>query len=83
MRQGNAIPRGPTTPEEGPRGTSWSSLNSRRSLGDFGVHRRHNSKGEQRLPPVDGNLFEVSDDVVGQLDDRQSVRSAMSMEQLQ
>ncbi len=83
MRQGITIPRGPTTPEEGPRGTSWSSLNSRRSFGDFGVHRRHNSKGEQRLPPVDGNLFEVSDDVVGQLDDRQSVRSAMSMEQLQ
>ena len=88
MRQGITIPRGPTTPEEGPRGTSWSSLNSRRSFGDFNVHRRHNSKGEQRLPPVDGDLTDESDDVVGHLDDRQSVRSVrsvrstMSIEQL-
>ena len=88
MRQGMPIPRGPTTPEEGPRGMSWNSLNSRRSLGDFGVHRRHNSKGEQRLTPVDGDLSDASDDVVGHLDDRQSLRSArsvrstMSIEQL-
>jgi hypothetical protein len=89
VRQGMPIPRGPTTPEEGPRGVSWgSSLNSRRSLGDFSVHRRHNSKGEQRLPPVNGDLSDASDDIVGQLDDRQSlrstrsVRSTMSIEQL-
>src|SRR6266851_5480216 len=80
MRQGIAIPRGPTTPEEGPRGTSWgSSLHSRRSYGDFNVHRRHNSKGEARLPPVDGDLSDASDDVVGQLDDRHSVRSMRSV----
>src|SRR6266851_1055448 len=80
MRQGIAIPRGPTTPEEGPRGTSWgSSLHSRRSYGDFNVHRRHNSKGETRLPPVDGDLSDASDDVVGQLDDRHSVRSMRSV----
>jgi hypothetical protein len=88
IRQGMPIPRGPPTPEEGPRGISWSSLNSRRSLGDFGVHRRQNGKGEQRLPPVNGDLSDASDDVVGQLDDRQSlrsmrsVRSVMSIEQL-
>ena len=86
--QGMSIPRGPPTPEEGPRGVSWSSLNSRRPLGDFSVHRRHNSKGEQRFPPVDGDISDGSDDVVGQLNERQSVRSvrgvpgAMSIEQL-
>ncbi|KAN0111810.1 hypothetical protein V8E52_008190 [Russula decolorans] len=79
MRQGMPIPRGPPTPEEGPRGISWGSLNSRRSLGDFSVHRRHNSKGEQRLPPVDGDISDASDDVVGQLDGRQSVRSMRSV----
>ncbi|KAF8500277.1 hypothetical protein F5888DRAFT_1370557 [Russula emetica] len=88
MRQGTAIPRGPPTPEEEPRGISSGSLNSRRSLGDFSVHQRHNSKGEQRLPPVDGDLSDASDGVVGPLDDRQSVRSTrsvrstMSIEQL-
>ena len=88
IRQGMPIPRGPPTPEEGPRGVSWSSLNSRRSVGDFSIHRRHNSKGEQRLPPVNGDTSDGSDDVVGQLDDRQSlrsvrsVRSAMSIEQI-
>ena len=76
MRQGMPIPRGPPTPEEGPRRISWGSLNSRRPLS---VHRRHNSKGEQRLPPVNGDLSDASDDVVGQLDDRQSVRSTRSM----
>jgi hypothetical protein len=87
MRQGIAIPRGPTTPEEGPRGTSWSSLNSRR-FGDFNVDRRHNSIGEQRFPPVNGDLADESDDVVDGLDERQnvrstrSIRSAMSIEQL-
>ena len=79
MRQGMAIPRGPTTPEEGPRGASWSSLHSRRSYGDFNVHRRHNSKGDPRLPPVDGDISDASDDVVGQLDDRQSLRSVRSV----
>jgi hypothetical protein len=69
IRQGMPVPRGPPTPEKGPRGISWSSLNSRRSLGDF-VHRRQNSKGEQRLPPVDGDLSDASDDVVGHLDNR-------------
>ena len=77
-RQGIAIPRGPTTPEEGPRGASWSSLHSRRSYGDFNVHRRHNSKGD-RLPPVDGDISDASDDVVGELDDRQSIRSMRSL----
>jgi hypothetical protein len=79
-----AIPRGPTAPEEGPRGISWGFLYSRRPLGDFSIHRRHNSKGEQRLPPVDGDLSDASDDVVGHLDDRlgQSVCSAMNIEQL-
>jgi hypothetical protein len=82
MRQGLAIPRGPTTPEEGLRGTSWDSLNSRRPFGDS------NSRDEQRLTPVEGDLSDVSDDVVGHLDDRQSVRSirsarsTMSVEQL-
>jgi hypothetical protein len=86
IRQGTPIPRGPPTPEEGPRGISWSSLNSRRPLGDFSVHRRQNSKGEQRLPPVDGDLSDATEDSV--LDDRQSirsmrgVRSVMSIEQL-
>ena len=81
MKQGIAIPRGPTTPEDGPRGMSWGSgsLNSRRSFGDFNVHRRHNSKGDSRLPPVDGDLSDASDDVLGQLDDRQSMHSIRSL----
>jgi len=78
-RQGIVIPRGPMTPEEGPRGASWSSLHSRRSYGDVNVHRRHNSKGDPRLPPVDGDISDASDDVVSQLDDRQSVRSMRSV----
>jgi len=79
MRQGIAIPRGPTTSEEGPRGASWSSLLSRRSYGDVNVHRRHNSQGDSRLSPVDGGLSDASDDVVGQLDDQQSVHITRRM----
>jgi hypothetical protein len=82
MRQGIAIPRGPTTPDEGPRGTSWGSLNSRRAFGDFNI------KDEQRLPPIEGDLSDVSDDGFGHPDGRQNVRStrnvlsAMNIEQL-
>ena len=75
--QGIAIPRGPTTPEEGLRGTLWSSLHS---FGDFNAYQRHNSKGDSRLPPVDGDLFDTSYGIVGQLDDRQHVRSMWSVE---
>src|SRR5713226_3119402 len=79
MRQGIAIPRGPTTPEEGPRGTSWGSLNSRRAFGDFNI------KDKQRLPPIEGDLSDVSDDG---WPNRQNVRSTrnilstMNIEQL-
>ena len=75
-RQGIAIPRRPTTSEEGPRGASCSSLHSFRSYGDFDVRQRHNSGGIPRLPLVDGDL---SDDV-SQLDDRQSVHNVRNME---
>ncbi len=73
IRQGVAIPRGPTTPEEGSLGTSRSSS------GDFRIHQRHNSKGEQRLSPVVEDLSDVSDDVVGHLDDWQSIRNTSSV----
>jgi len=69
---------GSERPSKQSRGISWGSPNSRSSLGDFSVHRRHNSKGEQRLPPVDEDLSDASDGVVGPLDDRQSVRSTTS-----
>src|SRR5258708_37391021 len=72
MRPGNAIPRGPNTPEERPRGTTWGSLNSHRPFSGF------NSRDKQRLTPVEGDLSDVSGDVAGHLDDRQSVRSVRS-----
>ena len=83
-RQGIPIPRGPTTPEEGPRGASWGSLNSRRSYGDINVYRRHdnNSGGDPRLSPVDGGLSDASGDVVDQLDDQQSVHVTRNMQSM-
>ncbi|KAI0246176.1 hypothetical protein BJV78DRAFT_1158072 [Lactifluus subvellereus] len=81
MRPGIAIPRGLTTSDEGPRGGSWdSSPLSPRFLNGFNAHRRHNSKGESRLPPVDDDYSDDSDDVVGRLDDRQSMHSARSLQ---
>jgi hypothetical protein len=78
VRQGIAIPRGHASPDDG-RIASWgSSLHSRRSLTDFSVHRRHNSKGDSRLPTVDGEYSDESE-VVGPLDDRQSMHSFRSM----
>ena len=81
-RQGIPIPRGPTIPEEGLRGASWSPFHSRRSYGDVNVHRRHdnNSEGDPRLSPVDGGLSDASGDVVGQLDDQQSVHVSRNMQ---
>ena len=82
VRQGIAIPRGPTSPDEGPSAAaSWSlSLHSRRPLGDFNAHRRHDSKGDLRQPPVDGDYSDASDYVVGQLDELYSVYSARQAE---
>ena len=70
---------GRTTPEDGPQGTSWCSLNSHRSSGEFNVHRRHNNKGGLRLPLVEGDISDLSDDVVSHFDDEQSVRSMQSL----
>jgi len=84
MRQGIAIPHGPTTPKEGPWGTSWGSgsHSSHCSFGDFNVHRWHNRKGDSRLLPFDSNLSDPSVDVLGQLDDRQSTTSMHSVRSL-
>ncbi len=56
MRQGISIPRGPNTPEEGPRGTPSGCLNLHRALGNF------NSGDERQSTPVEGDLSDVSDD---------------------
>ncbi|KAI0252879.1 hypothetical protein BJV78DRAFT_251504 [Lactifluus subvellereus] len=81
MRQGITIPRGPTASDEGPRGGSWDSGPlSPHFLNGFNAHRRHNSKGEPRLPPVDDNYPDDSNDVVGRPDDHQSMHSARSLQ---
>lgn len=64
-RQDIAIPRRRTTPDEGSRGSSWSPHHSHRSFGDLHVHQRYDSKGDLRLITVDGDLSDVSDNVVG------------------
>ena len=75
-RQGIAIPRIHTNPEEGPRRTSWGSLRSRPSFDDCCVYQFLTSKGDSTLPPA---LSATPDSIHFQLDDQQGMHSLHSL----
>ena len=79
VRRGIAIPPRPTTFDEGPQGGPWDSGFHSYHSNEFNTHQRHNSKGDSRLSPVDDDYSEDSDDIVGKLDDYQSMHSAGSL----
>ena len=74
-RQGIAIPRIHTNPEEDPRRISWGSLRSRPSFDDRCVYQFLTNKGDQTLPPV---LSATPDSIHSQLDDQQGMHSLHS-----